>query len=146
MRVLAIFISLLLVTYTNAMEKYPKLSFLDNRVVDIKEVKQGAIVKRTFRIENTGKAPLVILSINKSCNCTNATISNNILYPDESGNIEVEIDTKDKIGKTTISIVIVANTLEKEHALRISMVVVASKSLKDRFQNFWLFLKRFWIS
>ena len=124
MKLIAIIISMLLAYPVYAAEKYPKLSFLDKRIVEIQNVKQGTIVKQVFRVKNVGEAPLVFLNVQKSCNCTSAKISKNVLQPNETGSIEVEIDTKGKIGLTTISVVLVINTPEKEHALRISMDVV----------------------
>ena len=124
MKLITIIISMLLVSPVYAVEKYPKLSFIDKRIVDVKKVKQGTVVKQVFNVKNIGDAPLVFLSVDKSCNCTSAKISKNILQPNETGRVEIEIDTKGKVGATTISVVLETNTLEKEHALRISMDVV----------------------
>ena len=124
MKLLAIILSLLYVTPVYVVEKYPKLTFLDKRIVDLKKVKQGTVVKHTFHLKNCGEAPLIFLDVQKSCNCTSAEISQNILQPNEEGSIEIEIDTKGKIGTTTISIVLETNTTDKEYALRISMDVV----------------------
>jgi len=124
MRHIVLCMFVLLFSVGSAAEETPRLTFVTKRIVNVGEVKQGEKVKHTVEIKNTGDAPLVILQISKSCNCTTAKASQNILKPGEKADIVVEVDTKGRIGTNIMNVTITANTPEKEHAIRISMNVV----------------------
>ncbi len=106
-------------------ETLANLKFIDKRAVNIGQVKAGTIVERTFAIENAGDVPLVILDARKSCNCTEAEVPSQPLAPGDTGKIAITIDTKNRIGPSTITVSIMANTPEQEHIIRLDMDIVS---------------------
>lgn len=73
------------------------------------EVEEGKVVDYELKIKNVGKAQLVIRDIKTSCGCTAAILSDKILQPNQEGKIKIELDTKDRKGKMTRTVVIYTN-------------------------------------
>lgn len=105
-----------------------RLTFIDKRIANIGKVEAGTVVNRKIRFKNDGDSPLIIIEAIKSCNCTAVNFSKKVLNPGETGSIEVKIDTKNKLGTNVITVVIEANTEQREYALRISMDVTKKSS------------------
>lgn len=60
---------------------------------DFGKVVQGKAVEHTFVIENKGAAPLNILSVQPSCGCTTAPISQNTVEPGKTTEIKAKFDS-----------------------------------------------------
>lgn len=101
-----------------------QLTFVDKRIINIGEVDEGTLVNKKIRIKNDGDTPLILVKTIKSCNCTAARFSREVLNPNDIGIVEVEINTENKQGTNAITVIIVANTEQQEHVLRISMNVI----------------------
>lgn len=95
---------------------------VDNATFDFKKVTANKIVGHTFKIFNSGKAPMLIYSVSTSCGCTTTKYSK-VIPPNKAGYIIINFDTRGNIGAVAKSIVVVANTKEEYHKLTIKGVV-----------------------
>ena len=66
---------------------------------DLGTVKQGEMVKGSFKFKNIGKGDLLIDNVKPSCVCATLKYPEEAIKPGESGEIYVEIDTTDKEGE-----------------------------------------------
>ena len=62
-------------------------------------IKQGEVVKGTFKFKNIGNGDLLIENVKPSCVCTTLEYPEEALKPGETGEIYAEIDTSDKEGE-----------------------------------------------
>ena len=76
---------------------------------DFGTVKEGEILELNVPFTNSGSNVLEIRKVKTTCSCTAALLSGNKLKPGESGNLRIEYDTTDRIGKTTRSVIIHSN-------------------------------------
>jgi hypothetical protein len=100
-----------------------KLVFMDKRIVKADNVKTGTVFKKEIRIRNEGDANLLILNYKLSCKCTKATLPK-VLKPGEEGEIIIEIDTTDKSGKSTNTLLFETNTIQRDYVIRVDLNVV----------------------
>lgn len=77
---------------------------------DFGTVKEGEIVKRSFKFKNTGKEPLIISDAKGSCGCTVPQWPREPIAPGTSGEIVVEFNSDQKTGKRNQQVTITANT------------------------------------
>jgi len=98
--------------FVNNVPQLPKISFREN-VHDFGTVNEGVKVGYTFDFENKGAGVLEIKSVNPSCGCTAAMLSNNTLQPGEKGTIKIEFDTANRSGKTSKTISVISNDPEE---------------------------------
>jgi hypothetical protein len=71
----------------------PALS-VDNADFDWGIVMQGELIEHTFKITNTGGAPLVIERIKPSCGCTTVAKPEKPIEPGQSDTVTLQIDSK----------------------------------------------------
>jgi Protein of unknown function (DUF1573) len=81
------------------------------------KVKEGQKVLHTFKFTNTGKEPLLITAVKPSCGCTTPSYSKNTIQPGEEGFVEVQFDSKGRVGANHKSVEVFANTEPKVHVL-----------------------------
>ena len=79
----------------NAQDKVAKIKFKTD-TVDYGTIEKGADGLRIFEFTNTGDAPLIVTKVTSSCGCTVPDWPRKTFKPGESGEIEVEYDSKDK--------------------------------------------------
>ncbi len=97
----------------------PKIQ-LDTTEFDFGKVVEGKIYEHTFSIKNSGKSMLQITDIKTSCGCTAALISSKKINAGNSGSLKVELDTTNRTGKLSRTIVISSNDpVEPEKILTI---------------------------
>ncbi|MCB0514589.1 MAG: DUF1573 domain-containing protein [Chitinophagales bacterium] len=77
---------------------------------DFGDIKQGDVVKHTFKFKNTGNEPLIISSAKGSCGCTVPQWPKEPVAPGAEGAIDVEFSSKGKSGNQTKTVTIQANT------------------------------------
>ncbi|WP_027420197.1 DUF1573 domain-containing protein [Crocinitomix catalasitica] len=83
----------------------------DEEVFNFGEVKEGEMVKHTFKFTNTGDEQLILVNVNGSCGCTvPESWPKHPIAPGEGGEISVVFNTNDRVGKAQKSIRIEANT------------------------------------
>ncbi len=101
----------------------PKLTF-DEKVHDFGTISQGERVEHSFVYRNTGKAPLVIVSIEPSCGCTVAEEApDSPIAPGRSDTLTATYDSKGHSGHVSKAISVVANTSPKTTVVRMKGTV-----------------------
>lgn len=86
-----------------------KFKFEENEF-DFGNIKEGEIVKHTFKFTNVGVVDLLISSARGSCGCTIPEYPKDPIAVGESGEIEVQFNSKGKSGANQKFVSIVANT------------------------------------
>jgi hypothetical protein len=86
----------------------PQLS-LSKKQHNFGVVTEGDIVDFEMQLKNSGRSDLVISNIRTSCGCTAALLSSKVIEPDDTATLRIELDTADRSGKMTRSIIIYSN-------------------------------------
>lgn len=86
-----------------------KMSF-EETTFDFGEVREGDIVKHTYKFVNTGKVPLIISDARSTCGCTVPTWPEEPIEPGAGGEIQVQFNTSNKGREQRKPITISANT------------------------------------
>jgi len=77
------------------VSKHNDSQILSNPFIwDFGRIKQGAIVKHSFKITNNTDKVLNIKGTNSSCGCTVSSLSKNIIFPGEHVFIEAKFNSK----------------------------------------------------
>jgi hypothetical protein len=87
---------------------HPAVAAIDP-IYDFGAVYNGTAVKHTFKLKNTGTAPLVIKGVRTSCGCTAAQPTKTRLLPGEESAIAVNFDTASDHGPATRTITVMTN-------------------------------------
>lgn len=91
-------------------EDMPQITF-DEETYLFEKIIEGTVLKHSFKFTNTGNSPLVISAVEPTCGCTVAKDwPKKPVLPGESGQINVEFDSKDRVGAVIKTISIIANT------------------------------------
>lgn len=72
-------------------------------------VAQGKKVQHTFRIKNSGDAPLQIKKLEASCGCTAVKPSTSVISPGKSADIDVTFDSASFSGKVAKTVTLTSN-------------------------------------
>ena len=72
-------------------------------------IAQGKKVKHSFRIKNSGDAPLQIKKLEAACGCTAVKPSTSFIQPGKSADIEVIFDSEEFSGKVQKSVTMTTN-------------------------------------
>jgi hypothetical protein len=83
--------------------------FLPETEHDFGKMKQGDVVKYTFKIINKGTASLRIRDITTSCGCTAAVVKDKDIPAGKEGEILVQFDSSGKQGKLSRTITVFSN-------------------------------------
>jgi len=95
----------------NTLEEIPTtIMEFETTEFDFGEITAGEKVIHTFIFKNTGDTPLIISNAKGSCGCTVPFWPKEPIAPGESGEIEVQFDSKGKKGKQSKRVTITANT------------------------------------
>jgi hypothetical protein len=100
---------------------------LDKMDYKFEKVKEGAIVETSFKITNTGKEPLVIVSCKGSCGCTTPKCPTTPIAPGQTAEVPVKFDTHGKPGNQSKDVIITANTVPAQTKFRIHGEVERTK-------------------
>ncbi len=103
----------------------PVMNF-DKLEHDFGRVIQGEVITYAFRLENTGRKPLVIASVSSSCGCTVADYPTGALEPGSEGYIKVTFDSNNRRGFQSKTVTVLANTQPNSVTLRVKAQVVSS--------------------
>mgnify|MGYP003481507863 CR=1 FL=1 len=90
---------------------------------DFGTITEGQKVSYTYKIQNTGEAPLIIQSAQPSCGCTVPTFSKDPIPVGGSGFVTAEFDSSGKPGINNKTITITSNTWPKVTTLRFKAMV-----------------------
>lgn len=89
------------------------------------ELDEGGKVEHTYSFTNTGKVSLVINDVRSTCGCTVADWPRVIIPPGKQGEIVVKFDSKNKAGKQSKPITIIANTIPAKTKIYLDGFVVS---------------------
>lgn len=104
---------------TAAIYAQPVLTPLDSTVYNAGTIREGSttLVKHTFKIKNTGNAPLKISSVRAHCGCTVVGFDSTVA-PGKTGTISSQIDlTNLRGGDLTKSITVISNASNRPEQL-----------------------------
>jgi len=90
---------------------------------DFGTIVEGQKVSYTYKIKNTGQAPLIIQSAAPSCGCTVPTWSKEPIPVGGTGSVTAEFDSNGKPGINNKTITVTANTWPKTSMLRFKAMV-----------------------
>lgn len=80
---------------------------------DFGEIKEGDVVKHTFRITNTGTNPLILENVKPSCGCTALDYPKEPIAPGKSADITAQFNSLGKAGDQLKYITITCNTANR---------------------------------
>ena len=121
MKKLLFLLSIVLVAFTaNAQEKNTQEKAASNGPVitfeesskDFGDITQGDKVEHVFKLENTGKAPLVISNVAATCGCTVPSWPKEPIAPGKTAEIKVSFNSAGKMGKQNSVVRIYSNASE----------------------------------
>ncbi len=100
-----------------------KLTF-DRTAVDFGTIRQGEVVKETYRFTNTGRIPLVISDARSTCGCTVPDWPKTPIAPGAEGEISVRFDSENREGRQGKPVTITANTYPSATTLYLNGTVL----------------------
>ena len=112
-----------------AQEKQAEIKF-EVKTIDYGEVEFESDGKRVFKFKNVGTAPLIFKRISSSCGCTIPKKPEKPIEPGDSGEIEVEYDTK-RVGIFMKAISVVSNSKNSSIVLRIKGEVLEEEDEEE---------------
>ena len=123
------FITLLISFFIFSQEKQAEIKF-EVKTIDYGEVEFESDGKRIFKFKNVGTAPLIFKRISSSCGCTIPKKPEKPIEPGDSGEIEVEYDTK-RVGIFMKAISVVSNSKNSSIVLRIKGEVLEEEDEEE---------------
>ena len=84
----------------------------DEKKHDFGTITEGDIVRHSFHFRNTGDQPLLITKAIASCGCTVPSYPKEPIPPGGDGNIEVEFNSKTRVGHQQKNVIIYSNADE----------------------------------
>jgi hypothetical protein len=121
---------------TDSMPARPLTTIaIDSSFYDFGSVKQGTLVKRTFRFTNTGADSLLIADVKVTCGCTVPDWPKQPVPPGGKGEIKVEFNTANKEGRQLRILRVVANTNPAETMLQMGGDIRVAKKKKPKAKN-----------
>ena len=123
------FITLFISFFIFSQEKQAEIKF-EVTTIDYGEVEFESDGKRVFKFKNVGTAPLIFKRISSSCGCTIPKKPEIPIEPGESGEIEVEYDTK-RVGIFMKAISVVSNSKNSSIVLRIKGEVLEEEDEEE---------------
>ena len=123
------FITLFISFFIFSQEKQAEIKF-EVTTIDYGEVEFESDGKRVFKFKNIGNAPLVFTRISSSCGCTIPKKPEKPIEPGDSGEIEVEYDTK-RVGIFMKAISVVSNSKNSSIVLRIKGEVLEEEDEEE---------------
>lgn len=102
------FTALIVERISNPTGKVPKMK-LEKNQIDFGTVEEGKIQLAKITFQNVGDGTLEITDIKTTCDCTAALLSSKKLGAGESGTLRIELDTANRSGKLTRTIMLSTN-------------------------------------
>ena len=116
--------------YLNAQENIAQVEF-ETKLIDYGDIEFDSDGKRVFKFKNVGNAPLIFNRISSSCGCTVPKRPEKPIQPGESGEIEVEYDTK-RVGIFMKAVTIYSNAKTPNIILRIKGKVLEEEEEEEK--------------
>lgn len=96
---------------------------LDKKTYKFPKTKEGVELTHTYKLTNTGDTPLLIQKYDVSCPCTKLQYPKKPILPNQTVELEVTFDTKDKIGWQDRIITLYSNAENSPNKLRFKVMV-----------------------
>jgi len=122
-------ITFLMFSFSFCQEKKAEIKF-DQKIIDYGEIEYNSDGKRIFKFTNVGEAPLIFNRISSSCGCTVPKRPEKPIEPGQSGEIEVEYDTK-RVGVFIKAVTINSNAINSNIVLRIKGEVLEEEEEEE---------------
>ena len=122
--------ALIMSFYLNAQENIAQVEF-ETKLIDYGDIEFDSDGKRVFKFKNVGNAPLIFNRISSSCGCTVPKRPEKPIQPGESGEIEVEYDTK-RVGIFMKAVTINSNAKTPNIILRIKGKVLEEEEEEEK--------------
>jgi hypothetical protein len=108
------------VTRSQKVLEMPKteMQFLETKH-SFGNVKEGQVVKHTFRFKNTGANPLMIAKTDVSCGCTVTDFPKEPIAPGAEGELTVQFNTSGKSGHQQKNILVHSNAVPEAVSISI---------------------------
>jgi hypothetical protein len=90
---------------------------------DFGKLKDGDVVEYDFAYKNSGKSPIIIYQARASCGCTVADHKREPIAINETGNLKVKFDSKDKSGMVQKTVYVSTNGNPSSYRLTITAEV-----------------------
>ena len=116
-------------SFSFCQEKKAEIKF-DQKIIDYGEIEYNSDGKRIFKFTNVGEAPLIFNRISSSCGCTVPKRPEKPIEPGQSGEIEVEYDTK-RVGVFIKAVTINSNAINSNIVLRIKGEVLEEEEEEE---------------
>jgi len=114
--------------------RFSKFNF-EKEQHDFGNIKQGDVVKHVFTFTNEGEAPLVISDIRTTCGCTTPEYTKEPVAPGQTGQIEVQFNSRGKAGVQKKAITIQANVEGGSKIIYITCKVNVEKEVAGPFKQ-----------
>lgn len=106
------------------MKSMPKtqISFDDTKH-DFGVITEGEIAKHAYHFKNTGDQPLLISKAIASCGCTVPSYPKQPIPPGGEGDIVVEFNSKNRVGKQNKNVLVYSNAQQEAMSIGFSVEV-----------------------
>ena len=88
----------------------PVITFAESKH-DFGKIKEGDVVKHTFKFKNTGNQPLLVSEVRVTCGCTTPDWTKTPVAPGENGFITAQFNSTGKPGQNHKVITVVSNSV-----------------------------------
>ena len=119
-------------TDVNATSEVAKMEF-DAIQHDFGNLKEGDIVKHTYKFKNVGAAPLIISNVQVQCGCTTPSYTKTPVPPNGEGTIELQFDSSGKAGPQHKTATIFANVEGGQTQIVLTATVAAKPKIDGPF-------------
>ncbi|MEN9522588.1 MAG: hypothetical protein RL065_965 [Bacteroidota bacterium] len=93
---------------------------------DFGNVPEGPAAVFEYVFTNTGREPLIISDVVKSCGCTTPSWTKEPILPGKTGKIVASFDTKGRVGNFNKTLTVVSNAKQPNFQLTFGGVVLAA--------------------
>ena len=96
------------------------------KTIKFPPTQEGEVLKFSYEVKNTGKAPLEIYSAETECSCTDVILPTDKILPGNFGTIKVVFDTKGKYYFQNRHIYLNTNSRRQKELVRFKVFVEPS--------------------
>lgn len=108
---------------------------LEEKVHKFPKTEQGVLLEHSFKVTNTGDAPLIISDYKVSCPCTKAFLPEEPIAPGASYELKVTFDTKGKYDFQDRIIYLRTNTKKEMETLRFKVRVMVPEDAVEPIEH-----------
>lgn len=96
----------------------------DSTTHDFGTVEEGEKVRHSYIVTNTGTNPLIITDVVVSCGCTVPNYNKEPILPGKTGEIEIEFNSNNRVGKQSKNILVHSNAVGSPMSINFTANVV----------------------